>query len=162
MKLQRGNLKNDDVWEALKKLSYLTMRIQSILRYGGLAKFDMRAEFAEGNIFEFIREYCEKILQNDEILINVNNINNDIFQCKFIPQDIAIILDNVFSNSLKAKAKNINELFEFGKSFTTTGTGVGLYHIKNIVEKNMHGNVNINANYSNGFELQIRICEHEK
>lgn len=191
MKLQRGNLKNDDVWEALKKLSYLTMRIQSILRYGGLAKFDMRAEFAEGNIFEFIREYCEKILQNDEILINVNNINNDIFQCKFVPQDIAIILDNVFSNSLKAKAKNIvinlrkvgkcaeidimddgkgidnniknvNELFEFGKSFTTMGTGVGLYHIKNIVEKNMHGNVNINANYSNGFELQIRICEHEK
>ena len=32
------------------------------------------------------------------------------------------------------KVSNLNSLFEFGKGYTQTGSGVGLYHIKDIVE----------------------------
>lgn len=100
-------------------------------------------------------------------------------------KDISIILDNVVSNSVKHKASNLfvnmdlieneaiidftddgkgldkqivdkKELFEFGKSYTKTGTGVGLYHIKNIVEQNLKGKVEI-MDCVNGFRLQVRL-----
>ena len=101
-------------------------------------------------------------------------------------QDISIILDNIVSNSIKAKADNLffyfdvieghaqidiiddgngidknitdlEELFEFGKGYTDTGTGVGLYHINDIVENKMQGNVSIIASKKKGFQLRIRI-----
>ena len=103
-----------------------------------------------------------------------------------MPQDVSIILDNAVSNSIKAKANNlfvimrvidehayidiiddgkglnksitnIEELFKFGKGYTDTGTGVGLYHIKDIVENNMNGTVQIDNMVKKGFKLQIRI-----
>ena len=52
--------------------------------------------------------------------------------------------------------KDINELFEFGKSYTESGTGIGLYHVKDIVENHLNGNVTINKT-KKGFEIQIRI-----
>lgn len=49
------------------------------------------------------------------------------------------------------------ELFKFGKGYTDIGTGVGLYHIKDIVENNMNGTVQIDNMVKKGFKLQIRI-----
>ena len=52
---------------------------------------------------------------------------------------------------------DVDELFEFGKGFTQTGTGVGLYHIKDIVVNKLHGTVKIDSEPGKGFTLQIRI-----
>ena len=106
---------------------------------------------------------------------------------KFSPQNIGVILDNIESNSRKAKAKtlsinigenskfyilefiddgcgldknkiiDVNSLFEFGKGFTENGSGVGLYHIKNIVEQDLKGYVSIDESYSGGFKLIIGV-----
>lgn len=187
MKLQRGKLTEKDIWDSLKRMSYLTMRMRAVLQYGALAKFNTKEEITNGDVFEFIKEYCDNILkQYEDIKVHVNNHDSDVFVIGFIPQDISIILDNVISNSIKAKANNlfinmyveneharidivddgrgldknitnIEELFEFGKGYTDIGTGVGLYHIKDIVENNMHGTVSINKDIEKGFELQIRI-----
>ena len=187
MKLQRGKLTEKDIWYSLKRMSYLTMRMRAVLQYGALAKFNTKEEITNGDVFEFIKEYCDNILkQYEDIKVHVNKHDSDVFVIGFIPQDISIILDNVISNSIKAKANNlfinmyveneharidivddgrgldknitnIEELFEFGKGYTDIGTGVGLYHIKDIVENNMHGTVSINKDIEKGFELQIRI-----
>ena len=187
MKLQRGKLTEKDIWDSLKRMSYLTMRMRAVLQYGALAKFNTKEEITNGDVFEFIKEYCDNILkQYEDIKVHVNNHDSDAFVIGFVPQDISIILDNVISNSIKAKANNlfinmyveneharidivddgrgldknitnIEELFEFGKGYTDIGTGVGLYHIKDIVENNMHGTVSINKDIEKGFELQIRI-----
>ena len=187
MKLQRGKLTEKDIWDSLKSMSYLTMRMRAVLQYGALAKFNTKEEITNGDVFEFIKEYCDNILkQYEDIKVHVNNHDSDAFVIGFVPQDISIILDNVISNSIKAKANNlfinmyveneharidivddgrgldknitnIEELFEFGKGYTDIGTGVGLYHIKDIVENNMHGTVSINKDIEKGFELQIRI-----
>ena len=187
MKLQRGKLTEKDIWDSLKRMSYLTMRMRAVLQYGALAKFNTKEEITNGDVFEFIKEYCDNILkQYEDIKVHVNNHDSDVFVIGFVPQDISIILDNVISNSIKAKANNlfinmyveneharidivddgrgldknitnIEELFEFGKGYTDIGTGVGLYHIKDIVENNMHGTVSINKDIEKGFELQIRI-----
>lgn len=187
MKMQRGRLTEEDIWESLKKMSYLNMRMRAVLQYGAKAKFNTKEEFTTGDLFEFVKEYCENILkQYEDIQVHAENPNGDMFITKFVPQDISIILDNVASNSIKAKASNlsvimkvvdehayidimddgkgldksitnIEEIFKFGKGYTDTGTGVGLYHIKDIVENNMKGTVQIDQKVINGFKLQIRI-----
>lgn len=187
MKLQRGRFAEEDAWATLKKMSYLTSRIQAVLSYSAIAKFDTREEITQGDLFEFIREYSEEVLnKNGDLMIKTTIAEKSAFVTRFAPQDIAIILENTVSNSFKHKASeflvymsitdgkalislrdngtglknsidNVDELFAFGKSYTTTGTGVGLFHVKEIVEKKLHGTINIIQNLENGFELQIRI-----
>lgn len=126
------------------------------------------------------------LVEAEDIKIKVYNKNNEKFVKKFSPQDIVIILENIASNTAKPEHnadlleiemflendianiifknngkqidKNINtdELFDFGKSYTKLGTGIGLYHVKKIVEDNLQGSITINRPKS-GFELQIRI-----
>lgn len=121
------------------------------------------------------------------INISVKNETSQIFVIEFSPQDIGAILENAVSNSEKFNANsiivllsddrnqykidiidngdglnkktihNIDELFEFGKSFTEVGSGVGLYHIKDIINNKLNGSVSINEERSDGFELNIRI-----
>ena len=96
-----------------------------------------------------------------------------------------VIIDNVVSNSKKSKSRiltvtldiketviidfkddgrgidsriqDIDELFNFGKGYTDVGTGVGLYHIKDIVENKMGGKVSIYSVPGEGFTLQMRL-----
>lgn len=185
MKIQRNKFNLEDAWESLKTISYSTKRIKAVLQYGGIAQFDTREESINGDLFQYISEYVEKIFVHyDNMKFDVH-VEKDI-QCikKFSTQDIAVVLENIVSNSIKhnadllsihmyktkneyvigfldngkgldKKITNPEELFEFGKGFTTTGTGVGLYHVREIV-KEMGGRVSINGEKENGFELQMR------
>ena len=187
MKLQRGRFKEEDAWEWMKKMSYLVSRIQAVLEYGATASFNTKEEYVVGDVFSFVKEYCEKILvRNQEITVETKIVGNSDFKTRFVPQDIIIIIDNVVSNSIKHKAKkvqiilesnesearmnfiddgrgidsnivDVDELFEFGKGFTQTGTGVGLFHIKEIVVNKLHGIVKIDSEPGKGFTLQIGI-----
>ena len=186
-KLNRGTFKEEDAWNCLKKFSYLNQRIQAVLEYSGMAQFNTKQEFIEGNMFDFIEDYVTNILYClEKMKIEVIRKDKGNVKKSFNPQDIAIILDNVASNSAKHNAtllniilgkvngvltidfidngdginrsiSDLNELFEFGKSFTTTGTGVGLYHIKNIVENNLKGTVKIESKPKEGFVLHVRV-----
>lgn len=122
-----------------------------------------------------------------QISFEVLNKSSVTYMTRFSPQNIGVILDNIASNSKKAYAKNIcikitentkfyilefiddgngldmkkitdvSSLFEFGKGFTENGSGVGLYHIKEIVERDFKGYVKIDEEYSNGFKLIIGV-----
>ncbi|HLP52239.1 MAG TPA: ATP-binding protein [Chitinophagales bacterium] len=54
--------------------------------------------------------------------------------------------------------KNVNDIFNYG--FTTTqnmgGTGIGLYHVKNIIQK-MNGTIEINSDNHIGLEFIIHL-----
>ena len=182
----RNDLSFDELWDGLKDISYYTKRIESILSYAIRAKFNTEDETINADLFAFISDYCNTII-NKKLSITV--CNEDSLKClrKFSPQDIGVILDNIESNSGKAQAKNlyisiredskfyilefvddgngldkkkiadVNSLFEFGKGFTENGSGVGLYHIKNIVEQDLKGYVAIDENYEKGFKLIIGV-----
>ena len=188
MQIQRKKFTVETAWTNLKSLSYNILRAKASLSYSPYAKFNTKDEKIEGDLFAFIKEYAENILiQADGVKIIVNNIEEQNFITKFSPQDIAIIIDNIASNTAKPehkateleitlfvqndianiifkdnglgispKVKDVNELFEFGKSYTESGTGIGLYHVKDIVENHLNGEVTINKS-AKGFELQIRI-----
>ena len=105
------------------------------------------------------------------------------FMCEFKPLEMVIIVDNLINNSIKAKANNVNlkitqlndngielrfkdngngipqenidKIFNFG--FTTTGgSGIGLYHVSQIVKK-MNGTIDINHSLENGSEFIIKV-----
>ena len=56
-----------------------------------------------------------------------------------------------------SKITDVDSLFEFGKGYTENGSGVGLYHVKEIVERELEGFVQIDAKYNKGFKLTIGI-----
>lgn len=186
LKKSKDKLTIEAVWNDIKSISYSVERIKVNLAYGMNAKFNTEEEKIKADLFEFILEYCENILKHhDEINIKVKN--NVVAKIEFAPQNIAIILENIVSNSIKAKAKNLmflldkeddfykidviddgdgidkskisdtNSLFEFGKGYTELGSGVGMYHIKEIIEKHMCGTVSINELRESGFEINMRI-----
>lgn len=187
MRLQRGKFTESDAWECLKKISYLNSRIQAVLSYSPLANFNTKEEYVNGNVFAFIEEYCERILKkNDEIDVVVKKQEDAEYNIRFVPQDIVVVIENVFSNSVKHYARtfivemrseldgviiefiddgdgidprinNIDELFEFGKGYTKTGTGIGLYHVKEIIENKMKGKVTVISVPKKGFTLRVRL-----
>jgi signal transduction histidine kinase len=121
---------------------------------------------------------------NDPVNIKFINKNKSEFTIKFKPIEITIVLDNILNNSRKAKARNIeisveviegkalikfkddgkgldnsirnsDVIFEMGFT-TTSGSGIGLYHVKQIVS-DLKGNVSINNNITSGFELLLEV-----
>ena len=187
MKLQRQKLTEKGLLEGLENLSYLTLRIKANIQYGAVALFNTKEESTHGDLFQFIREYCDNVAshQYENIDIQIDDAGS-VYSIDFAPQDIAIILDNILSNSNKAHATvlevvmrngkdaatinfidngrgltksitDVNELFQFGKGFTMSGTGIGLFHVKDIIENRMHGTVSINQSIKKGFCLSVRL-----
>ena len=186
---RKNILSFDELWDGIKDISYCEKRIESIISYAIRAKFDTEDERIKADLFVFISDYCNTIINKNIKKISIHVYNNNSLCCikKFSPQNIGVILDNIESNSRKAKAKtlsinigenskfyilefiddgcgldknkiiDVNSLFEFGKGFTENGSGVGLYHIKNIVEQDLKGYVSIDESYSGGFKLIIGV-----
>lgn len=126
--------------------------------------------------------------KNNQIPIEFIQNSFDSFVIHFAPINISMIFDNLLSNSIKHKItkifvevikcdneslrlrfsdngtgilkKNIPEIFEFG--FTTTnGSGLGLYHTKEILNK-INGNIEIDSTYKNGASFLIEFKNNEK
>jgi len=128
-------------------------------------------------------QYKDVALDNKNVDINVNLDEEFEFICEFKPLEIIIIIDNLINNSIKANAtdielkisklnengielrfkddgkgivkENFNKIFNFG--FTTTnGSGIGLYHVLQIVEK-MNGTIKVNDSLEKGSEFIIKV-----
>lgn len=136
-------------------------------------------------IDDYCKTILAKSFKN--ILFVIENKNSLICKMDFSPQDIGVLLENITSNSSKAHAKeihfiinetvdsyqldiiddgiglskdpisNVSSLFEFGKGFTESGSGVGLYHVKDIVSRKLKGSIFIDENFDKGFKLHIGI-----
>ena len=137
------------------------------------------------NIYDFIREYIEENVALKGIKY-ILMPSDKVFNCKFDVSSVGIIMDNISSNSMKAgatelnitlyeeqeyigivftdngigigKEVNVDMLFEWGVSnnISKKGFGIGLYHIKQLVEE-MKGTVSIDAAYRDGFRMVVKL-----
>ena len=100
---------------------------------------------------------------------------------KFNPIDVVIVLDNLISNSSKHGASNValewrkldsttqllfkddgtgirdsilDNIFDFGFTTSRRGTGIGLYHVKEIIGK-LKGTITVNNKVKKGVEFVI-------
>ena len=140
-----------------------------------------------GSLSGFIQQYIEAGIALKGIKYSVIAKDSE-FICMFDPTSIGIIVDNVVSNSLKAKASSLQisfcedshhvfvafcdngigldpsiseeMIFELGLSANATkkGFGIGLNEVKELAE-DMGGTARILSDHTNGFGLEVSIAK---
>lgn len=124
----------------------------------------------------------EDLRKNRELLnVIINTPVNFVFKIKFNPIDMVIVIDNLISNSLKNNATQVeltwektdnsvslffkddgkgiadnilSNVFDFGFTTSRRGSGIGLYHVKEIIES-LNGKISINNKINKGVEFNI-------
>ncbi len=139
-------------------------------------------KFVNEYVLNVYQEYKHLIMNNQNLKITADTPKDLRFDFSFRPIEVIIILDNLLNNAFKAKAKNIhifwnkisdsevelhvkddgtgisenNLLRIFEPRFTTTnGSGLGLYHTKEVVDK-MNGTI-LARNSEKGAEFIIKL-----
>ena len=145
------------------------------------SNFKADQEVRKVNISQYIREYIDtySYAYTDKIKITVSGKSNFISRISVL--DLSIVLDNLISNSHKAKAKQIdlefkdsqkgldvlihddgkgipNEfsnnpsvIFELGVKSDVEGSGIGLHTVKKKMKENLHGDIEF---IGNGIKLK--------
>ncbi len=178
----------DELIDDIKDISSEVQRIVSASRFVTKAGFNTQAEKLTKDIVSFINDYVNNIyIPADSFIHKKRPINISVTtpnfkkKMKFRPFEITVILDNLFSNSRKAKATEVTlewqkdkthlllyfrdngngipieiskNIFKFRYS-KTDGSGIGLYHVKDILKK-YKSNIEF-LNSSNGAEFLIKI-----
>ena len=185
-KSTKASIPKSEVLDMLEEISIANQKIIAINNYATKADFLTKSETINKDIISFIQQYISNIhpfISNSKIKITVDKITDE-FVIKFKPMEITIILDNIINNARKAKAANLDILFAvdknnikiifkdngkgldadieninyvFQKGFTTTkGSGLGLYHIKKIINS-MGGNIALNSNNEKGVSIILEL-----
>ncbi len=192
--LNKGKTPNkQDLFELIENVSYETNKITSITNLATSANFNADADEIDADLDEFINQYISRVKQGklksssgDNIQINIIDNSKSSFLYHFKPLEIAIVLDNLLSNSRKAKATEVtvtifrndenelsisfkdngngiksdivDQIFDFGFT-TTSGSGLGLYHLKKMITEKYNGTIQVNKTISNGAELTINFSK---
>lgn len=187
-------INNDASKSALLKLvnriSLESKKISSVVQFVTNANFNVKATSIKNDLNRFVEDYIVNVHQEYEHLklnrqlLKVELESDDKpFVTSFRPIEVVMIIDNLFSNAVRAKAKNAviklrttkNGSFEisfrddgngikndilpriFNMGFTTTeGSGIGLYHVNQLVEK-LGGNIEVNNKLPKGVQFKITI-----
>lgn len=139
--------------------------------------------FVNEYVVNVYQEYRHLMMNNQTMTIKAEKPVGITFNTSFRPIEMIIILDNLLNNSLKAKAKNVSVNWKsinsteielhieddgigipdknldkvFDARFTTTnGSGLGLYHTKEVIEK-LGGKITINNKHKQGVEFIIKF-----
>ena len=168
----------------LKGIGFVNEKITTLTRFTTKSNFLEALLETKEDIINYIHVYLKDIYKvmypDSDIEFITNNLS---FIKSFEPIELCMAIDNILSNSRKKKARKIifefykkneklylsikdigkpldtsiidyNMIFEEGLT-TTQGSGLGLSHVKRIIEKNMGGKVIYNPKYKDGFELII-------
>lgn len=164
--ISQSKIDKKDILSFLNDISLENDKINSFSRFGIKKIYDDFSSAATNDIIEFINAYIDKIAtqySGSKLHIIFKNPQRLSFNTLFAPIDISIIIDNMISNAKKlgvtemriipsiisnklhisiitnkpldSSIEDPNILFELGFS-TTKSTGLGLYHIKNIINQN--------------------------
>ncbi len=184
-KLDKGKKLNDkELFSFLQGISLANEKIATLTRFTTKSNFLKASLETKEDIVEYIINYIEKtylVLHK----INIEILNRDVsFIKKFQPIELSVVIDNILSNSRKKSAKKVifdfkedkgnliisikdvglplsetmdsKLIFEEGMT-TTRGSGLGLNHVKRIVEDDLGGKIEHNPDYAKGFELKITL-----
>lgn len=182
-------ISNDEIVSSVKKILIENQKILSISKFASKANFKLYTASIEVNVVDYIVEYIQNILglvEGQKPNIHVDNTSKLNFTRSIKPIEINIIIDNLISNSRRANAENIyinfellkdyleikfvddgkgidekiaNNIFDFGFT-TTSGSGIGLYSIKNLI-KGIGGEIILNTQNKKRTEFIIKIKKDE-
>ncbi len=182
-------LTREDLNNIIRLLSFETKKILNIASFATKANFKLDTEYVERDLNSYVREYIQNIIPtvtDKSLNIDIEQYTNDDFVTKFKPIEINIVLDNIINNAKKSKADNLtimllvnekenfvvrfeddgqgiesenfSKLYDLGYT-TTDGSGIGLFHVKNIM-KSMKSTVNAENN-ANGATFILEFKKYE-
>nr|EIU2700164.1 ATP-binding protein [Pseudomonas aeruginosa] len=176
----------DEVKAEFEQLLLLNQQVIAASRFATTANFMLESSQIETDLGGYIYEYITKVCPIHEGNIDIiadNRVKN--FKLKFSPIEISIIVDNLINNAYKAGAGHITfslsqedvhsikilvndngggvpseiqppeRIFEKGVT-TTSGSGLGLYHVRQLLES-MQGSISLHDTNEYGSEFLIRI-----
>lgn len=185
------NISNEELLNVIDRILVQTSLISSMVLYATKASFNVKKAKTRKDMVEFIKQYIDNVygeryrtaIRKRGITINVMPEKGLVFEHKFRPLDIVMIIANLLDNSRKAKAKNVDvlinkitddlieirvkddgeginkndykKIFELGYS-TTDGSGIGLYSIKKIIEDN-NWKISVNESIDKGSEFILEV-----
>lgn len=182
----------DVMLKALEQMAFLNRKVLAVARFAAKATFQLDSEKIETNVAGFIEDYINQIARTSgsaRLQIRVENDHPGL-KLRFKPIDASIIIDNLVSNSRKAKASWIkfqlspadknalsirvtdngrgvttggdkDRIFEMGYT-TTQGSGLGLYHVRQVLGE-MGGTIELEESVpGKGASFLIRIVSGKK
>lgn len=190
-----NDLTKSALLKMVERISLESKKISAVVQFVTNANFNVKATSIKKDLNRFIKDYILEVHQEYEHLkLNRQLLKVEIdsdgkpFIMSFRPIEIVMIIDNLFSNSVKAKAKsaviklktNKDGNFEFSfrddgngikndiaprifnMGFTTTqgGAGIGLYHVKQLVDR-LKGDIEVNNKLPKGVQFKIIIPANE-
>lgn len=189
--INRGDSK-EELLNFVEKIGLENKKIAAIAQYVTRANFNLQASEITADLASYIKEYIYNVFkesatyrQNHKHVNIIVNGGKNKFKTSFRPLEVIIIIDNLFSNAVKAGAKNIKINLEvdedkltlhfvddgkgipddilpklFTLLFTTTrdkgGAGIGLFQVKQVVER-MKGKISVNNKLEKGTEFTINL-----
>ncbi|MEG3084852.1 sensor histidine kinase [Sphingomonas sp. PB2P12] len=157
----------ESIRQDLEQISWQNSRILAVARVATQANFKLQADKVDADLIQYMSEYVTKVaaLYGDIRRANFDTAGLSL-KTRFSPIDIAIVIDNLFSNAGKADAYemdfvarkgttggaveivvtdngrgidearvDISKIFEVGYSGSPRGSGLGLYHVKQVLEE---------------------------
>ncbi|MGJ0511180.1 ATP-binding protein [Methylocystis sp.] len=188
----RATISREEVIKALEQISILNLRIQAATKFATMANFELDSGMIEADLPSFFEDYINKvsvISGTKRTKVQVGNSHPGM-TARFNPMDVAIIVENLISNSKRAKASRVtftisgkdektvlisvtdngeglsagadpDALFQMGYT-TTTGSGLGLYHVRQVLG-DMNGSIEFDREHKGrGATFQIVIASKGK
>ncbi|MFY8069329.1 MAG: ATP-binding protein [Flavobacterium sp.] len=187
-KLDRnGNMSKNEIIDFLQGISLVNEKINTITKFTTKSNFLEARLSANENIVKYIENYVLNIYGSlhKELKYDIKT-NNIEFNKNFQPIELSVILDNILNNSKKKNASKV--FFEFSKIdnnlilsikdigkeldnsidpelifdegvTSTKGAGLGLNHVKRLLEQYFNASIKYNPDYKKGFELIITFSE---
>ena len=187
-KLDRnGNMSKNEIIDFLQGISLVNEKINTITKFTTKSNFLEARLSANENIVTYIENYILNIYGSlhKELKYEIKT-NNIEFNKNFQPIELSVILDNILNNSKKKNASKV--IFEFNKIdnnlilsikdigkeldksidpelifdegiTSTKGAGLGLNHVKRLLEQYFNASIKYNPDYKKGFELIITFAE---
>jgi signal transduction histidine kinase len=184
----------ESVMSDLEQISFQNSRILAVTRLATQANFKLNADKITADILQYMKEYAEKVatLYGDVGSASFNDAGLTLVR-EFRPIDVAIVVDNFFSNAGKFDAHRMSflcrkaatggaieivvsddgrgideatvdttKLFERGYSGSVRGSGLGLYHAKQVVEE-MGGSIALDPERQDGkAQFVLRLPREKK
>lgn len=164
-------------------------KVVTVTNFATKANFRLKTGTLTTDIAQFIQEYLLNVVKDGSaqgLKLSVTRTDAKAFVMRFKPIELAIVFDNLASNSTRALAKKLNveishpaenelriEVTDDGRAglspdvqpperifergvTTTNGSGLGLYHVRETI-KQLGGSIQIKEKGEAGFGLVIRL-----
>lgn len=157
-------LTREDLNNIIRLISFETKKILNVVAFATKANFKLTTEEKEVDLNNYITEYIQNIIPSitdKNLKIKIKSSTDKSFVKNIKPIEINIVIDNIINNAKKAKSTaldvvfnesekgnlqvkfidngigieedNLKRIYDFGYT-TTDGSGIGLYHVKQIMK----------------------------